>query len=285
MDLGQHLRGVDVGPTALRYAGLAQRLRQLDLRVEDSGNVEVAIRGSLTEMSGTAFIKPFRTSCEKIYEAVRASLADGCLPLVMGGDHSIAIGTVGGATHAGPAGILWIDAHADFNTPRTSPSGNVHGMPLAVLCGRGPEALVNVGRAGAKIRPEDVMLIALRDTDRRERDMLAEQKLGLYTMRQVDERGIGVVVREALHRLRHFDRLHVSFDVDSIDPIFAPGVGTPVEGGLSTREARLLMELIAEDARLVSVDVVEINPLLDDRNRTAVLAAQLLASLLGKTIL
>ena len=285
MDLGQDLRGVDVGPSALRYAGLAQRLRQLDHHVEDLGNVEVAVRGSITETGGTSLIEPICRSCEKIYAAVGASVADGFLPLVMGGDHSIAIGTVGGATEAGPAGVLWIDAHADFNTPRSSPSGNVHGMPLAVLCGQGPDALVNVGRMGAKLRPEDIMLIALRALDTRERGMLQERHLGLYTMREIDERGIGTVVREALERLRHRDRLHVSFDVDSIDPMFAPGVGTPVPGGLSTREAHLMMELIAEDGRVGSVDVVEINPILDERNRTAVLAAQLLASLLGKTIL
>lgn len=285
MDLGQDLRGVDVGPSALRYAGLAQRLRQLDHCVEDFGNVEVAVRGSLSGTDGTSFIKPICRSCEKIYEAVGASLADGFLPLVMGGDHSIAIGTVGGATEAGPAGVLWIDAHADFNTPESSPSGNVHGMPLAVLLGHGPAALVNVGRSGAKLRPEDIMLIALRAIDSHERDMLRQRRLGLYTMREIDERGMGTVVREALDRLGHRDRLHVSLDVDSVDPMFAPGVGTPVPGGLNTREAHLMMELIAEDGRVGSVDVVEINPILDERNRTAVLAAQLLASLLGKTIL
>ncbi len=282
MDLGQDLRGVDVGPSALRYAGLAHRLRQLDHHVEDFGNVEVAVRGSL---AGPSFIEPICSSCERIYEAVRNSLADDSLPLVMGGDHSIAIGTIGGATEAGPTGVLWIDAHADFNTPESSPSGNVHGMPLAVLCGQGPAALVNVGRKGAKLRPEDVMIIALRAIDAHERDMLRERRLGLYTMREIDERGMGTVVREALERLEHHDRLHVSLDVDSVDPMFAPGVGTPVPGGLNTREAHLMMELIAEDGRVGSVDVVEINPILDVGNRTAVLAAQLLASLLGKTIL
>ena len=286
MDLGQSLRGVDVGPSALRYAGLAQRLTRLGHHVEDRGNIEVAVHTTLDpDVKGTAFIPAIRATCEQIYEAAHQAVADGCLPLFMGGDHSIAMGTIGGATHDGPAGVLWIDAHGDYNTPETSPSGNVHGMPLAVLRGHGPAELVNMGRPGPKLEPEDVMLIALRDIDALESEMLRDSRMGLYTMRDIDERGIAVVAREALRRLRHHDRLHVSFDVDSLDPMFAPGVGTPVTGGLSNREAHLLMELIAEDGRIGSVDVVEINPILDDKNRTAQLAADLLASLLGKTII
>jgi len=202
----------------------------------------------------------------------------------MGGDHSIAIGTIGGITHHEPAGILWVDAHADYNTPETSPSKNIHGMPLAILTGRGPEKLVNVGRPGAKIAHEDVVMIALRQIDAIERKYLRKSNMGLYTMREIDEHGIARVVRKALKRLRHHTRIHVSFDVDSIDPLFAPGVGTPVPGGLSIREAHLLMELLAEDGRLCSADIVEINPILDNQNRTAILAAELMASLLGKRI-
>ena len=203
----------------------------------------------------------------------------------MGGDHSIAIGTVGGASHSRPTGVVWIDAHADFNTPATSPSGNIHGMPLAVLCGLGPDSLVQVGRAEAKITPRDVVLISLRAVDRRERQRLVSRRFGVYTMREIDEQGIGTITRAALDRLRHHKHLHVSLDMDSIDPLFAPGVGTPVPGGLSAREGHLLMELLADDGRVDSIDVVEINPLLDENNRTAKLATQLLASLLGKTIL
>ena len=285
IDLGQDLRGVDVGPSALRYAGLAQRLKQLNLQVEDHGNIEVAVRATLPAEGGASFIGPICATCERVYLAVQGAIDDGRLPLVMGGDHSIAIGTVGGTTHRSPAGVLWIDAHADYNTPETSPSGNIHGMSLAVLCGNGPKELVNVGRPGPKIKPEDVMIIALRATDKYERKALREGGMGLYTMREIDERGIAAITREALRLLGHHNRIHVSFDVDSIDPMFAPGVGTPVAGGLSTREAHLLMELIAEDGRISSLGVVEINPILDDRNRTARLAADLLASLLGKTIL
>ena len=286
MDLGQNLRGVDVGPSALRYAGLAQRLRRLGHHVEDRGNIEVAVRTTLPEEAkGTVFIPAIRATCEQIYEAARQAIADGFLPLFMGGDHSIAMGTIGGATHDQPAGVLWIDAHADYNTPDSSPSGNVHGMPLAVLRGLGPSELVDMGRPGPKVEPEDVILIALRDIDARESEMLRDSRMGLYTMREIDERGIATVTREALRRLRHHDRLHVSFDVDSLDPMFAPGVGTPVTGGLTNREAHLLMELIADDGRIGSVDVVEINPILDEKNRTAEMASDLLTSLLGKTII
>lgn len=283
MDLGQNLRGVDVGPSALRYAGLADRLRQLGHRVTDGGNIPTPLRASLD--ANDDYVDPIRDTCNLLYEEVRKTLAQGCFPLVMGGDHSIAIGSIGGATHDGPKGIIWIDAHADYNTPSSSLSGNIHGMPMAVLCGSGFKRLTSVGRPGPKLRSEDVAMIALRDLDTAERQVLQESRLGIYTMRDIDERGIADVVKSALKQLRHCDSLHVSFDVDSVDPYFAPGVGTPVEGGLRPREAHLLMELIAEDGRLGSVEVVEINPIIDLANQTAELAAGLLASLLGKTIL
>lgn len=285
MDLGQRLRGVDVGPSAIRYAGLARRLEKLNYSVVDCGNIPVPVQGTLHLHKGSDFVGPISLVCEMLYEEVSDAIATGDLPVVMGGDHSIAIGSVGGATQSGPVGLLWIDAHADFNTPDGSPSGNIHGMPLAVLTGHGVQQLVDVGRPGAKIEPENVVLIAVRDLDFEERRKLRESRMGIFTMREIDERGIATVAREALGRLRHVQRLHVSLDVDSIDPNYAPGVGTPVPGGLNTREAHLLMELIAEDGRLGSVDVVEINPILDTRNRTATIAADLLASLFGKTIL
>jgi len=286
MDLGQDLRGVDVGPSALRYAGLAHALERIGCRVEDRGNIEVAVRGTLRGgKAGLSYLPEILTTCTRVYEAARRSVADGCLPLFMGGDHSISIGTVGGVTHDGPSGVLWIDAHGDYNTPDTSPSGNIHGMPLAALRGLGLQELVDLGRPGPKLEPEDVMLIALRDLDGQERTMLRESRMGIYTMREIDERGIAEVAREALRRLRHHDRLHISLDMDSLDPMFAPGVGTPVSGGLSFREAHLLMEIIADDNRIGSIDVVEINPILDERNRTAEMATELMTSLLGKSII
>ena len=283
MDLGQDLRGVDVGPSALRYTGLAERLRRLGHRVEDCGNIPTALQTSFSEDED--YTDAIRDACDLLYTEVSRAVAEGYFPLVMGGDHSIAIGSIGGTTRDAPTGVIWIDAHADLNTPTSSPSGNIHGMPLAVLCGSGDDRLVNVGHPGPKLRLEDVAIIALRDIDAEERRVLRESKLGIYTMRDIDERGIGEVTREALNQLGNHNRLHVSFDVDSIDPHFAPGVGTPVEGGLNPREAHLLMELISEDGRLASAEVVEINPIIDERNRTAQLAAGLLTSLMGKTIL
>ncbi len=283
MDLGQDLRGVDVGPSALRYAGLADRLEHLGYRVMDHGNIPTALRGALANHDD--YVEPIQNTCNLLYEEVRRALAQGSFPLVMGGDHSIAIGSIGGATHDEPKGVIWIDAHADLNTPSSSPSGNIHGMPLAILCGSGYERLTNVGRPGPKLRSKDIAMIALRDLDLEERRVLQESELGIYTMRDIDEHGIAEVTKSALKQLGHHDRLHVSFDVDSLDPHFAPGVGTPVDGGLNPREAHLLMELIAEDGRLSSAEIVEINPIIDEHNRTAELAAGLLASLLGKTII
>ncbi len=286
MDLGQSLRGVDMGPSALRYAGVGPRLESLGHRVQDVGNIEVAVKGALREQkTGLDMLPEVSKTCSLVYEEARRSIADGCLPIFMGGDHSMAIGTIGGVSHDGPVGVLWIDAHGDYNTPETSPSGNIHGMPLASLMGIGAPELVDLGRPGPKLRPEDVMVIALRDLDGQEREMLRESRMGLYTMSEIDERGIAEVTREALRRLRHLDRLHVSFDMDSLDPMYAPGVGTPVPGGLTFREAHLLLELVASDGRVSSVDVVEINPILDERNHTAQVAAALLMSLLGKSIL
>ena len=283
LDLGQNLRGVDVGPSALRYAGLAERLRRLGHTVEDFGNIPTVLRTALA--SEDDCVEPIRKTCSLLYDTVRMTLAEGSFPLVMGGDHSIAIGTVGGATHDAPKGLLWIDAHGDMNTPDSSPSGNIHGMPLAILCGSGTDRLVSVGRPGPKLHPEDIAIISLRALDAEERRILRESRMGIYTIRDIDEHGIGEVTKSALKQLGHHDSLHVSFDVDSLDPFFAPGVGTPAAGGLQPREAHLLMELIAEDGRLASAEVVEINPIIDERNQTAELATSLLVSLLGKTII
>lgn len=285
LDLGQARRGVDLGPTALRYAGLKSALLGLGYRVEDRGNIETAERDSLPEEPGLGFLRPVLDACERIYEASREAVADGALPLVLGGDHSIAVGTVGGVSHEHRTGVLWIDAHGDFNMPETSPTGNLHGMPLAALCGYGAPELVDAGRPGAKLRPEDVVLFGVRDLDPGEQALIHRAGVTVYTMRQIDERGLAPLANEALERLGHVDRLHVSLDMDSIDPREAPGVGTQAPGGLSYREGHLLMELIAEHGGLGSVDVVEINPILDTRNQTAKLALGLLGSLFGRSIL
>ncbi len=285
LDLGQSRRGVDLGPTALRYAGLKSALTRLGYQVEDQGNIETVERDTLSTEPGMAFLQPVVDACERIYEASRQAVADGAVPLVLGGDHSIAVGTVGGVSHEHRTGVLWIDAHGDFNTPDTSPTGNLHGMPLAALCGYGAPELVDAGRPGPKLRPEDVILFGVRDLDPGELALIQHAGITTYTMRQIDERGLATLATEALEQLRHVDRIHVSLDMDSIDPREAPGVGTQVPGGLSYREGHLLMELIAENGGIGSVDVVEVNPILDTRNQTAQLALGLLSSLFGRRIL
>jgi len=285
MDLGQSRRGVDMGPSAVRYAGLLHRLQTLQCAIEDSGNVQVPVRDTLPADGGLFYLPAVAATCTAIYDAGRRAVAEGYRPLFLGGDHSIAAGTIGGVTHDAPCGVLWIDAHGDFNTPETSPSGNLHGMPLAALMGLGAPEMVNLGRPGPKLTAADVILIGIRDLDIEERRMLKNSGVGIYTMREIDERGIASVAKEALRQLRHHRRLHVSLDMDSLDPREAPGVGTPVPGGLTYREAHLLMETIADTGKVSSIDVVEINPILDEHNRTAAIAVELMASLLGESIL
>lgn len=285
MDLGQSRRGVDMGPSALRYAGLDNRLRRLGHQVIDKGNINIPVRDTLPPEGGLAFLPAVVRAGEVMYQAGQAAIQAGHLPLFIGGDHSIAVGTLGGVTHTGPAGLIWIDAHGDFNTPESSPSGNLHGMPLAALLGLGAAELVNLGRPSPKLQPTEVVLVGVRSLDSEEKVTLRKSGIKIYTMREIDERGIAAVAREALERLSHLPRLHVSLDMDSLDPREAPGVGTPVPGGLTSREAHLLMEIIADCACVGSIDVVEINPILDERNQTAKIAVELIASLLGQTIL
>jgi len=294
MDLGQQRRGVDMGPSALRYAGLFQRLNGLGCQVEDAGNVAVPVREQRdvqahqwTESGsgGLRHLPAVVSICRSIYEVASSCSDTPELPIFLGGDHSIAIGTVSGAACAGPLGLIWIDAHGDFNTPETSPSGNIHGMPVAALIGRGHPELVDLGYAGPKLRPQEIAMIGIRDLDGPEREALAGAGIHVYTMRDIDELGMATVARRALSHLNHLPRIHVSLDMDSIDPDVAPGVGTPVPGGLTYREAHLLMEILAESGKTASIDVVEINPILDDGNRTAELAVDLVASLLGQRIL
>jgi len=285
MDLGQDQRGVDLGPGALRYAGLTSRLRRLGLQVDDAGNLPVPVRDALDPGQPERFRNAILQVCETLYRATAQAVADGYIPMILGGDHSLAIGSIGGVTDVAPAGLLWVDAHGDFNTPSTSPSGNIHGMPLATLLGEGEAGLVNVGRTGAKLRGEDVVLLGIRDLDPEEKARIRASGICALTMRDIDERGMGTVMDEALERLSGHKRLHVSLDVDAVDPREAPGVGTPVPGGLSYREAQLVMEMVADTGCLAALDIVEINPILDNRNQTAQLAVALAASLFGQRIL
>lgn len=284
-DLGQSLRGVDMGPGAVRYAGLMGRLKKLGYAVEDAGNIPVPVRDTVSDQENIWFLPTVRRICEDIYRWGKKAREDKCIPIFIGGDHSVSIGTVGGVTHDGPTGVIWVDAHGDFNTHKTSPSGNIHGMSLAALVGLGDPGLVDLGRSGAKVRAQDIVMIGVRDLDPDEKTLLKDSGIRVYTMREVDERGMAAVAAESIKTLAHVKRIHVSLDLDALDPTEAPGVGTPSGGGLTYREAQLLMELLADTKLVQSVDVVEVNPILDERNETATIAVELVESLFGKAIL
>jgi len=285
IDLGQQHRGVDMGPVAIRYAGLSAALKKLGYHTQDAGNIDVPGHYTLTHRGFSDRLPPIRAACEETYELARRAIRDGTIPIFLGGDHSASIGSIGGVTHDSDCGLIWIDAHGDFNTPETSETGNIHGMALAILYGKGPQELVDVGRPGAKLKPEQVVLIGPRQLDESEKENLRASGCTIFTMRDIDERGMSNVIAQALEKLRACQHIHVSLDMDSIDPNEAPGVGTPVAGGLSYREAQLLMETISDTRRLLSLDIMETNPILDVSNRTAQIAVSLAASLFGKSIL
>jgi arginase len=284
IDLGQSQRGVDMGPSAIRYAGLSTCLKKLGYQLYDEGNLYVPVRDSLSGEDIDELREAVQQICQAAYDVAAETIEAGEIPLFLGGDHSLAIGTIGGVTSQEPVGVIWIDAHGDANLPESSPSGNIHGMPIATLLGEGHSELVNLGRPGAKLSGEDIVMIGIRDLDTIERQWLKRSGVKIYTMRDLDEKGIGSVTREALEHLGG-KPLHISLDMDSLDPIVAPGVGTPSPGGLSYREAQLLMEIIGDTGNVVSADVVELNPILDHRNHTGQMAVELMASLFGKSII
>ncbi len=287
LDLGQGRRGVDMGPSAIRYAGLEERLVGLGYSVRDEGNVETAVAEATALRDERArFLPEIHDTCELIAARVAEATARGALPLVLGGDHSVALGTLGGmASVHGPGGVLWIDAHSDINTPETSPSGNVHGMALAAALGlAGPGFESDVWPLPA-VDPKRVALVGTRLLDDGERRLLREAGVRVFTMSEVDRIGIERAVRESLDRISGAGFVHVSFDMDVLDPDVAPGVGTPVRGGLTYREAHLAMELVAESGSARSLEVVEVNPILDRENTTAATAVELVASALGATIM
>ncbi len=292
VDLGQGRRGVDMGPSAIRIADLEPRLESLGHKVHDEGDLEVMIPETQpVGQDRLRYKQPVLAACDALRRAVEASLERGHFPLVLGGDHSIAIGSVSGsANHAAAAGealgLIWFDAHGDANTPDTTPSGNIHGMSLAVLLGHGDPDLVGLGGRSPKVQARHAALIGVRDLDPGEREILKSAGVTVYTMRDVDERGMRDVVDEAVGVAGDGTAgIHLSFDLDVLDPRHAPGTGTPVWGGITYREAHLAMELLADRAHIVSMDLVEVNPVLDTRNRTGVLAAELAQSALGKRIL
>ncbi len=292
LDLGQDRRGVDMGPSALRVAGLNARLRDLGCEVEDAGNVPVAI--AETKPPGHAkakYLPEVADTCRKHATWVEAVLRKGFLPLVLGGDHSVAIGTVAGvAGHyrrkKQKIGLVWIDAHADINTPETTPSGNIHGMPLACCLGLGLPELSQICGFAPKVSPKNVALIGVRDLDEGEKKTLRSQGVHVATMRDIDERGMRAVMESGIaFACEGTAGFCASLDMDAVDPGVAPGVGTPVQGGISYREAHLAMEMIADSGRMLSLEVVEVNPVIDIHNKTAVLGVELALSALGKKIL
>ncbi len=286
MDLGQDRRGVDMGPSAIRYARLQSALEELGYPVIDLGNAATPIPEMVEKKGELRHLAAVRGVCEEVTGRAEVMISEGTFPIFLGGDHSISIGTVSGiARSSGRTGVIWLDAHADFNTPETSPSGNIHGMPLSALTGRGHPDLVAIGGEGASVRTEDVVVLGLRSVDEKERGLLLETGIRVYTMKEIDAYGIARIVRRALGDLSHLERIHLSFDLDVVDPDVAPGVGTPVRGGLTYREAHLVMELINEAGIVTSLDVVEVNPILDYSNGTAELAVELVASLMGRQII
>jgi arginase len=285
LDLGQQRRGVDMGPSAIRYAGLQERIAELGRECVDRGDVEAGVAEATEAGDPQArYLGAILRSCGQIAAQVEKAVGEGYLPLVLGGDHSVAMGTLGGMAGAHGAGaVLWVDAHADLHRPSTSPSGNVHGMPLA-------EALGAAGKEfSARTWPvpsvERAAIIGARSIDAGERLLIAELGVRVFTMSDIDRHGIERAMREALAYLQGAPFLHVSVDLDAVDPMFAPGVGTRVQGGLSYREAHLALELLAESELMDSLELVEVNPILDDENRTASLAVELAASALGARIL
>jgi len=291
LDLGAGRRGVDMGPSALRVADIEGHIERLKYEVEDQGDLPVIVPETVTfGRTNLRFAEAVLSINQRLVDAVEKALADGRMPLVLGGDHSLAIGSVAGtsryfARSGQKVGIVWLDAHGDINTPQTTPSGNIHGMCLATLLGMGDERLVNVGAPGPKLDGKNVALVGVRDLDPGEREHLRKVGAAVYTIRDVDERGMAAVMSDAIAvASRGTAGIHLQLDMDVLDPEVAPGTGTPVQGGLTYREAHLAMEMLADSDKLVAIDVVEINPILGSRNRTAELAVELVCSALGKRI-
>jgi arginase len=293
MDLGASRRGVDMGPSAVRYTDLRDRLEKIGHNVEDGGNVTVPFREDAARgaQRGARYLGAITDVCVVVAERTKAAVAEKRIPIVLGGDHSLAAGSIAGAaaqlrTRNEKLGVIWIDAHADLNTPASSKSGNVHGMPLAALLGNGDPAMSTIAGPTAALRASDVALVGLRSLDQPERTHIKKWGLGAFTMRSLDERGVRAVLEEAIARItKDTAGIWLSFDMDVIDPAEAPGVGTAVPGGMTYREAHLAMEMLADTGKLVGMDLVEVNPVLDEHNRTAEIACELILSALGKRIL
>jgi arginase len=292
LDLGGNRRGVDMGPSAFRIAGLGERLAALGTTIVDAGDLVAPIPETKSFGDPSKkYIREIARVCEKLYRASLAALEKGGFPLVLGGDHSLASGSVAATADSvrreqKPLGLIWVDAHGDMNTPASSGSGNVHGMPLASLLGSEPAELARIGGFSPKVRPEHTVLIGIRNLDEREKQIVRDSRVRVFTMKDIDRSGIASVTEQALAIAGAGTAgVHVSFDMDVCDPSIAPGVGTPVKGGLDYREAHMLMEIVADSGLLRALDLVEVNPILDDRNTTAILGTELASSALGQKII
>ena len=289
MDLGQNRRGVDMGPSAIRYAGVVDRLQEIGHTVTDEGNIQIAAaEKTASPDTNLKNLKEVTDASTALANKIHDVMEDGQFPLILGGDHSIAIGTLAGlGDRYDNLGVIWYDAHADLNTGETSPSGNIHGMPLAVSIGLGHEKLVNIRGFAPKIKPENVVIIGARSIDPGERELIKEKGIKVFTMHDIDKLGMTEVMNNAMSYLkdRNVDGLHLSLDLDGIDPIYTPGVGTPVPGGISYRESHLAMEMLFTSDMVTSAEFVEVNPILDEKNKTADVAVALMGSLFGEKLL
>jgi arginase len=292
LDLGGGRRGVDMGPSALRIAGIGERLTAMGCLVIDKGDLAAPIPETQAERDPRKkYVREIARVCQKLYQQVYQAHEEGALPVVLGGDHSLAAGSVGASADFAAAkgqeiGLLWVDAHGDMNTPASTTSGNVHGMPLAALLGPEPSELSKIGARSPKVRADKTVLIGIRNLDPLERERIRDAKIQVFTMKDIDRHGIATVMERALAIAGHdTSGVHVSFDLDVCDPSIAPGVGTPVKGGLDYREAHMVMEMVADSGRLLGLDLVEINPILDAQNQTAILAVELIESAFGQGII
>lgn len=289
MDLGQSRRGVDMGPSAIRYAGVVERLEKLNYEIHDMGDIEIGRPSKDEEVNdgNLKYLRAVSEASDKLALEVNRVIESKSFPLIFGGDHSIAIGTLAGISkHYKNLGVIWYDAHGDLNTSETSPSGNIHGMPLAVSLGIGHPALINIAGYSPKVRPENIVIIGARSLDEGERVLIREKGIKVYTMHEIDRLGMTKVMEEAVSYLKSkTDGVHLSLDLDGLDPSDAPGVGTPVLGGISYRESHLAMEILEESNIITSAEFVEVNPILDERNKTATVAVALMGSLFGEKLL
>lgn len=288
MDLGQRRRGVDMGPSAIRYANVVESLQQLDYTVKDLGDISIPNHDSIEQRDEKLYnLKEIVESSQKLASIVEAEVAAGQFPLILGGDHSLSIGSVAGiAAHYNNLGVIWYDAHGDLNSDKTSPSGNIHGMPLAANLGIGHKKLTSILSDEQKIKPENVVIIGARDLDAGERQFIKDLNIKVFTMQEIDRLGMPKIMESTIDYLKDkTDGVHLSLDLDALDPTEVPGVGTPVIGGLSYRESHLAMEMLSESNMITSAEFVEVNPILDVRNKTATVAVELIGSLFGKTLL